>query len=89
MTAEQIFEEVRKVETLAYKVVLTSDSCQVYDMLDPEPGWLGNMVIDADFHWDMFDNAKHGLEGLYEERLKKAQEDGTYERRLKYRSRGR
>lgn len=78
MTAEQVFEEIKKVESIGYEVVLSSHQCQVFDRLLQYPE---SFVIDADFSDDMLTNAIQGLEGLYEELLAKAKADGSLEKR--------
>jgi hypothetical protein len=65
MTSDQMFEEIKKIESLGhYDVILTSDGCQIWDRRFR--GKATGLVIDADFYSTLEENAAHGLSGAYD-----------------------
>ena len=72
MTPDQIFEEIRKIESLGrYTIVLSENQCQIWEKEKHNQGLATGLIIDADFCDTLQENAADCMFGAYEYLLEK------------------
>ncbi len=76
MTPDQIFEEIRKIESLGrYTIVLSENQCQIWEKEKHNQGLATGLIIDADFCDTLQENAADCMFGAYEYLLEKEKID--------------